>query len=247
MSWAINQVFGNEVLTELFENNNMPVISDAFPSGYLPYPCDNGKYINIEDGETVKSKGSFRKEITKHHCEISRNSGTSNKHWRTTEIWFTSNLDFYVDNVPHIEGFQGEDVDILAKVLNQMLDNGIGAGRNHGCGQFELVSVYEIKPDEIFLDGGNLSSADLGYMTLSDYIPCESDAVDGIYTARVVRGKTTSGRSRKPLIVLNSGAMFKGAVHGLTAGRLVKDEDTGTYTSGRAIVIPVNYSKYMNS
>lgn len=54
--WAINYKYGNDVLEELLENyENKPflVVSDAFPSGYLPKPNMPMKYLD-EDKKTKK-------------------------------------------------------------------------------------------------------------------------------------------------------------------------------------------------
>lgn len=158
------------------------------------------------------------------HCMINRETGASTK-WSCGESWLNGDYHFYIySNLFDLAGIQ--------KLTELVLKSGLGAKRSVGKGQFELLGVEEV--DHI----GNQIDNPNGYMVISDYIPNKDDSTLGIYTARVYRG-ATAGVEKAPIVVINAGSKFIGKSLTGVVGRLEHDELTNTYTSGRALVMPI--------
>ena len=158
------------------------------------------------------------------HCMINRETGASTK-WSCDESWLDGDYHFYI----YSNLFDLADIQKLTELV---LKSGLGAKRSVGKGQFELLGVEEV--DHI----GNQIDNPNGYMVISDYIPNKDDSTLGIYTARVYRG-ATAGVEKAPIAVINAGSKFMGKLSVNVVGRLEHDELTNTYTSGRALVMPI--------
>lgn len=158
------------------------------------------------------------------HCMINRETGASTK-WSCGESWLDGDYHFYIySNLFDLAGIQ--------KLTELVLKSGLGAKRSVGKGQFNLLGIEEV--DHI----GNQVDNPNGYMVISDYIPNKDDSTIGIYTARVYRG-ATAGVEKAPIAVINAGSKFIGKSLTGVVGRLEHDELTNTYTSGRALVMPI--------
>lgn len=158
------------------------------------------------------------------HCMINRETGASTK-WSCGESWLDGDYHFYI----YSNLFDLADIQKLTELV---LKSGLGAKRSVGKGQFELLGVEEV--DHI----GNQVDNPNGYMVISDYIPNKDDSTLGIYTARVYRG-ATAGVEKAPIAIINAGSKFMGKLSVNVVGRLEHDELTNTYTSGRALVMPI--------
>ena len=235
MCWAIATLYGEDVLKENVLENTDPeslAISDAFPEGWICTPL-----FNKEDADTITNEAGD-KSATKfntykiEHCMIDRELGTSKHHWFENQHFTKENLVVYV--VSNIFS-----TDELTEILKFAFENGIGSRKSTGKGRFQIVGNIE-----------EINSADIAemvipewedetYMVLGDYIPNESDEVDGSYSIRVINGRTVDGTSKEPVYVVNAGGVFRGNIETEAIGRLEKDVNTGTYTGGRAIVIQI--------
>ena len=158
------------------------------------------------------------------HCMVNRETGASTK-WSCDESWLDGDYHFYI----YSNLFDLADIQKLTELV---LKSGLGAKRSVGKGQFELLGVEEV--DHICNQVANPN----GYMVISDYIPNKNDSTLGIYTARVYRG-ATAGVEKAPIAVINAGSKFMGKISVNVVGRLEHDELTNTYTSGRALVMPI--------
>lgn len=158
------------------------------------------------------------------HCMVNRETGASTK-WSCDESWLDGDYHFYI----YSNLFDLADIQKLTELV---LKSGLGAKRSVGKGQFKLLGIEEF--DHI----GNQVANPNGYMVISDYIPNKDDSTLGIYTARVYRG-ATAGVEKAPIAIINAGSKFMGKLSVNVVGRLEHDELTNTYTSGRALVMPI--------
>lgn len=158
------------------------------------------------------------------HCMVNRETGASTK-WSCDESWLDGDYHFYIySNIFDLADIQ--------KLTELVLKSGLGAKRSVGKGQFNLLGVEEVGHIGNQVDNPN------GYMVISDYIPNKDDSTLGIYTARVYRG-ATAGVEKAPIVIINAGSKFMGKLSVSVVGRLEYDELTNTYTSGRALVMPI--------
>lgn len=223
--WAISDIYGEDVLTDVFNDDAAFAVSNAFIHDYIPTGCHkDSKLRNINTNEEILSTfKTFRIE----HCQIDRDTNSSAKQWVSHEHFETRDLDVYVSSSMF-------DMDDIKKIFEVMLTKGLGKSRNKGKGQFSLVAVAEVDLSKLADKDHN------GFMVISDYIPNEKDSTIGEYSVRVVNRKTSDGRVCKPVYVINAGSKFIGKHSGETVGRLQYDADTCTYLSGRAITIPIH-------
>lgn len=226
--------YGVDILKNvIFDDPDNLVVSNAYRSGYIAAPAfkvDNDfSIMNTKDGKIEAATDTI---FNQDHCMVSRISGASIKHWQDALNYSEDNLDIYI----YTEVLSKDDIE---KILKIMLLNGIGSRRSVGCGQFDLTRLIEIQ-NIIDISEKN-QSGNPYYMVISDYIPEEIDSTNGVYTARIIRGKTIAGMDKKPLYVINAGSCFIGNVNSksdtFTIGRIVHDEKTDTYTSGRALAV----------
>ncbi len=225
--WAISDIYGNETLTDVFNDDTAFAVSNAFIHDYIPTGCfKNSKLRNINTNDEILSTfKTFRID----HCQIDRSTNSSAKQWVSHEHFEVRDLDIYVSSSMF-------GVDDIKKIFDVMLTKGLGKSRNKGKGQFSLIGVAEVDLSKLANKDPN------GFMVISDYIPNEKDSTIGEYSVRVVNRKTSDGRVCKPVYVINAGSKFIGKHSCETVGRLQYDADTGTYLSGRAITIPIHIS-----
>lgn len=223
--WAIRDIYGEDILTDVFNNDAAFAVSNAFIHDYIPTGCfKNSKLRNINtNDEILNTVKTFRIE----HCQIDRDTNSSAKQWISHEHFETRDLDIYVSSSLF-------DMDEIKKIFEVMLTKGLGKSRNKGKGQFELVDIAEVDMSKLSDENPN------GFMVISDYIPSEKDSTIGKYSVRVVNRKTSDGDVCKPVYVINAGSKFIGKHSGETIGRLQYDDNTSTYLSGRAITIPIH-------
>lgn len=260
-------------LINLFRATDIPfVISDGFPAGLLPAPitlkgrflskssenldrdsyalmkkAKKREYLSLEQFQAfqqgkvpnleIESKG-FVKETTLHN-KISRftnTTGDAGSLFERDEIFAP---DGKVEIYAKVrEGFE-EDLQHLFQLL---VYSGFGAKKSSGKGScclenFELFGGFE-----------NISNP-VGFVTLSHYVPAQTDPTDGSYKTMVKYGKlgeekTFSGNPfKKPLIMLKPGAVFKTADVKPYYGRIVENidyfADSGVVQFGFGFAVPV--------
>lgn len=116
--------------------------------------------------------------------------------------------EFYTSKVFDVYILSVLDKDIIWEVLLLMCELGIGAGKSSGKGHFEPVSINE-ETELVKCHNAN------GYMAISNFIPAAFDPSDGWYKTFVKYGKLdreyAAGQFpfKKPLLYINSGAVFK--------------------------------------
>lgn len=225
--WSIKDLYGEEVLQEIFQDDTSFAVSNAFISGFIPSGCErNSKLKNLKTGEEIPNTfKTFRVD----HCMVDRDTTSSAKQWISYEHFESRDLDIYVSSSLF-------KLDEINQIFELMLLRGLGKSRNKGKGQFELVDIAETNLAELGDKNPN------GYMVISDYIPNKTDTTIGKYSARVINRRTVNGDKCTPVYVINAGSEFIGNVSGEIIGRLHHDEITNTYLSGRAIVIQINHN-----
>lgn len=225
--WAINDIYGEEILKEVFEDSTAFAVSNAFISGYIPTGnSGDNKLKSIKTNEEIPNTIQVYRVD---HCQIDRDTNSSAKQWISYEHFETRELDIYVSS----SLFNIKEVEEIFKLV---LLKGLGKARNKGKGQFEFKGITNVDIAELGDKNPN------GYMVISDYIPNEKDSTIGKYSARVINRTTADGKKCAPVYVINAGSKFAGKASSEVIGKLQYDNDTGTYLSGRAIVVPVSIS-----
>lgn len=207
--YAISSLYGADVLVD----NVLKGDNNSFAVSNL---------FHVNDLITWDKEVEVVNEID--HCMINRETYEP-KRWSRDESWLDGDYHFYI----YSNLFDLADIQKLTELV---LKFGIGAKRSVGKGQFNLLGVTEVGHIGNQVDNPN------GYMVISDYIPNKDDSTLGIYTARVYRG-ATAGVEKAPIVIINAGSKFMGKLSTEVVGRLEHDELTNTYTSGRALVMPI--------
>lgn len=236
--WAIHNLteFGDNTLENVvFKDPDSLVVTNAFPAGYIASKGYNHESYNyVMDTMTGNEEIYNVESIKNEHCIVNRESLQSVKHWQNMAYIYDGELNIFIySNI-----FSSNDME---KIISTAFLNGIGACKSTGYGQFKLIDITEVS-SIISDDIKPKQRTNIGYLILSDYIPSDDDTTYGRYSARIIRGKTVNGDSKKPLCVINAGSCFAGDMGKdiFTIGRQVYDEATHTYTSGRAIAIRVS-------
>lgn len=225
---AVAHLFGDKYVTDICEGVKEFVVSDAFPSGYLPNQNDLNTLINADDG--IVSKDSIHKKSVTYKCQINRDTGCADSYRNELANYSIKTFEVYIlTNV-----FNANELRTIFETLFKL---GLGAGKSCGYGDFELVGLEENVELNLLKHG----ETPTGYMVLSDYIPNDNDSIEGNYNIRLVNSKTSEGKNRGTYALINSGSKFKGVLQGVTVGKIIKDDDTNTYFSGKALVTPIIY------
>lgn len=235
LCWAINDKFGEDVLKDIiFKEDTSLAVSDVFPDNCIctPYFKCNGIENMVTDIRTGVTKQFTFTTSKIEHCIISRDSNNSLSHWENYESYTNETLSIYV----YSEFFSKTDLTALFEIL---FTSGIGKYRSKGKGQFKLLDIKEFDINTVYEKLGYTRDKCNGYMVLSGYIPNKSDSTLGSYTARVVNGIDKYGTKKQPVCLISSGACFLGKSNKVI-GKLQYDKNTDTYTSGRAITIPIS-------
>lgn len=241
---------------ELYRSGTPPLIlSDAFPVGYLPAPANlkefydqrmkgeldvdrysmlkklkaiqfltldqfrkyqHGELFDLAEGDGSSSQ--MKTAFTLHN-QINRFSNTTGESGSLFELeeQFVSGgkLDIYARIA---EGFE-EDA---RRLLDLFAAGGFGRKKSTGKGAFRILSFKEYKGlDEI--------ENPKGYLSLSHFVPAQSDPMDGTYKVMVKYGKMGEEKSlggnpfKKPLMMIKPGAVFKAEGWKPYCGRLIED------------------------
>ena len=241
-------------LIDLFKDEKPPfIISDAFPSGFLPAPANlndffsifyqnddpGNKYSAVKDAKsaevlTFDQFESWRKGIPFDpifpsipikstmvlHNTINRFSGTTGDEGGLYEqeekfTWNGKNWLF----------IKSEDglIDDVKKLFELLSRTGFGKKKATGKGVFKILLFNE------FMGFENISDAEY-FISLSHFIPAQSDPVEGWYKTTVKYGKmggervSSTNPFKKPLLMLCPGAVFKtGGQLEYYYGRMIKN------------------------
>jgi len=226
-------------LIDLHRGGNPPLIlSDAFPAGFLPAPADLKEFFDQRmKGELDTDKYSLLKKIkgieyvaldqfrnyqrgklfelrenddqiisaVTLHNQINRLTNTTGEEGSLFEIEerFVKGGKFNV-YARIRDGFE-KDVNRLFELFAA---GGFGRKKSSGKGAFKLLDIKEVD----YLDRPEKSE---GYLSLSHFVPAQSDPTEGIYRVMVKYGKMGEEKSlggnpfKKPLLMIRPGAVFR--------------------------------------
>jgi len=237
----------------LFNENEPPfVLSDGFPEGLLPRPLlpvlgasveagtlgeyevskqwQKAPYLTVEDFRAVCRGEKPKRDpeldpwlITETlHAMLDRNTGTTGG---AGELFATESrvLREDIEAVTFYLRVEEDWFDRAITLFHEVGKAGFGRDKSVGLGQFEVSDVKECDFFELF------EGAD-GFVSLSSYVPAESDPLDGRWKLRIKRGKLgehAGGQGnpfKKPIVQFEPGAVFRtGEKPKLWYGRAVKD------------------------
>ena len=214
-----------EFLTPFNKNNPPFIISDGFPSHFLPKPLsaefqlDDPKmrkevkkveFVSIKEfnlfSKGIGSKPLVpSKQFTAHltmHNTINRltNSTVGGGVFGIREV-FIPEISFLIKTT------SVEWKNRLVEMLQVLAKSGYGKKKSVGRGHFKLDEVKEFKFDPI-------NSPD-GFVSLSNFCPAEDDPSEGLYKTFVKYGKlgeefTFCGNPfKKPLVMMKAGSVFR--------------------------------------
>jgi len=258
------------------------VISDGFPAGLLPAPVTLknlysqseqeklgvGSYAILkrakkrehltfaqfqifQRGEipdiTDEQKG-FLSSTTLHN-QISRLTNTTGEQGslfeRDEKYAFTGKIQIYAKIK---EGFE----DDLQLLFEKFAQGGYGAKKSTGKGAFTLENIAPFSGFDLPASKTNDNKKFTGFVTLSHFVPAQTDPTDGAYKTMIKYGKLGEEKTycgqpfKKPLIMLKPGAVFRTANVKPFYGRLVEDiayGDPSAVQYGFAFPVPIMAGK----
>lgn len=257
---------------DLFRGATPPLIlSDAFPAGYLPAPANLKEFFDKRmKGDLDRERYSLLKKVKAIqyisleqfqryqqgelfelgedesriiqaftlHNQINRFTNTTGE----TGSLFELEERFVRDGKLCIyakikKGFE-EDAE---RLFDLFAAGGFGRKKSSGKGAFKVLSFGEYNE----LDGMEKPE---GYMSLSHFVPAQSDPTDGVYKVMVKYGKMGEEKAlggnpfKKPLLMIKPGAVFKTESCKPYYGRLVENiayahEEVVQYGFGFAVPV----------
>jgi CRISPR-associated protein Csm4 len=255
LCWVLVQKSGDcflrEFLNEYKEGRFPVVISNGFPGDYLPKPMagnvfpeteNPGKYeeiakaikikeakkttlISLDEFNSIinnqhielKPKDKLRIEVGVMHNQISRMTDTT-----IDGGLFEQHEVFWEDTYVSIYfGIKDEWKDIVEELMHVLAVRGYGKRASAGKGHFSIEDFCEFK-------GFNIAGNPNSFVCFSNYIPCETDPVDGQYSTFVKHGKlgqyfaSCDNPFKKPILMINPGAVFWDDNPGFAYGRLAE-------------------------
>lgn len=261
-------------LIDLYRNGKVPLIlSDAFPAGYLPAPANLKEFFEKrQNGELDEVKYSFLKKVKSIryltweqfrkyqqgelfevdgckdqiipaytlHNQINRLTNTTGELGSLFELEenFVSGgkLNIYVRIS---EGFEND-----TRTLFELFEKGgFGRKKSTGKGAFKLLSIAEFNClDDTEKPGG--------FLSLSHFVPAQSDPIDGTYRVTVKYGKMGEERAiggnpfKKPLLMIRPGSVFKTDSIRPYYGRLIENvayTHTDVVQYGYGFAVPIKF------
>lgn len=189
------------------------VLSDLFPASVLP--------IGVSDNLTLYNNPIAKKNVLITRTLVARD-------WTDNNVVISAfaNMgglyEFYIST-------ELLDIEMLTKIIDLMLEYGLGKWRNVGKGQF-----VRTKPIEEYVYDTNATR----FLTLSAFIPdmdCKDDITEtGYYIRSAV---ATCGKQQAPVCLFITGTGFKSYKE--TVGKHLYDPGSKTYIHGKSIVIGV--------
>ena len=201
-------------------------------------------FINIQRGSRSGYSGHLAGERTVQdetvHNMVSRSAGTVGRMEESGSLFVTGEYFVREDEAFDVYILSDLDRDVIEKVISLMLELGIGADKSTGKGGFQLLSFDEER------ELGCVNDAN-GYMALSNFIPAQSDPMEGWYKTFVKYGKLDREFAagyfpfKKPLLYLQAGAVFKTDKVAACYGRYVEDISAveGVVVNACTIAIPM--------
>lgn len=231
LCWVIIREKGDiglkKVLDSFIKGSPPFIISDGYPTGYLPKPLsvefsleeparkkDAKKidFVSVDDFKAIlegdtpelkKTEGLVRNVLTAHNT-ISRETHTT-----PSSGGLYSVEESYIDNITvYCKAESDEWQNMLVGLFEKLSLSGYGKRKSIGKGQFIVQDVSGV---DIF-DG--IGDAD-GFVSLSEFCPDVDDPIEGIYRTFVKYGKlgeefTFCGNPfKRPLLMFKAGSVFK--------------------------------------
>ncbi len=225
-------------LIDLHKGGNPPLIlSDAFPTGFLPAPADLKEFFyQRRKGELDTDKYSFLKKvkgieyITLDQFRSYQRGELFELGESDAQIISAFTLHNQINRLTNTTGEEGSlfeleerfvkggKLNIYARIregfekdANRLFElfasGGFGRKKSSGKGAFKILGIREFDN----LDGVEEPGR---YLSLSHFVPAQSDPTEGVYKVMVKYGKLGEERSvggnpfKKPLLMIRPGAVF---------------------------------------
>lgn len=240
LCWLVRWTEGEDDLKDFlasFESAPPFILSDGFPGDLLPAPCHlptlipeglgematydlrkslkgiewltTADFNSVCKGRLVDSVPATRGFIpfSTLHSSINRITGTTGDEGSLYEIeeYATGDEHEYISiYVKMVEGLE----DRISGLFRNLGLMGYGRKRSVGRGSMEFISM------EPFDGFGGIAGAN-GFISLSNFVPAETDPTDGFYRTMVKYGKlggefTFCGNPfKRPLMMISAGSAFK--------------------------------------
>lgn len=201
-------------------------------------------FRKIQGGDYAGFSAGLRDEEAKEasvvHNMVSRQEGTVRNIDGSGSLYEEDEFFVKKDCVYDIYILSSLPEDRLRKVVDMMFLLGIGKNKSVGKGAFEVKEWHE----ETELRKCDKSN---GFVALSNFIPDQSDPVEGRYKTLVKYGKLdreyamSENPYKKPLIFIQAGAIFKDEKVKMHYGRCVSKVSTmdNVVTNAQTIAIPM--------
>lgn len=273
LCWSLVRREGEERLAEFlgrYHKGDPPILlSDGFPSGYLPRPrvglhsmadARLPKRERVQDYRRLKdqikadwlSLDEFNRARKGEAVMPERQPGHLERVVSKNQIDRTANTaggeggelyDFTEFCLPTLDVYwriaDGHE-SLVQEFLTDLKETGYGKRKSVGYGQ---IAAYTLEPFKGFIE---IEEAN-GFVTLSNFVPAASDPTEGFWTTRVKYGKlgeeaAVQGQPfKRPLIQLAAGSCFYDAPVREWYGRLVPDiaTDGKVVQYGYAFALPI--------
>jgi len=228
LCWVYVHREGEKALQDFlqpFKEGNPPfVISDGFPTDYLPKPltvdflapADKYKdvrkidYVLLKDFNNIR-QGKFSVSETKEkpfkltlstHSSINRLTNTTSE----GDLYNLSEMIISEFSI-YLKVISDEWKDKVVDLLEELSKIGYGKKKSIGKGQFSVGEIEKFNFTTI--EDAN------GFVTLSNFCPAENDPTEGLYKTFVKYGKlgedfTFCGNPfKRPLLMIKTGSVFK--------------------------------------
>jgi CRISPR-associated protein Csm4 len=257
LCWSLVRREGEDFLTDLFlpsyrEGKPPVLLSDGFPSGFLPRPRAPTAAAGENGSSKVERIERYRQ--VKDHLKAGWVSVEEFNHLRQGEFFFLPGPQPQteerivsknrIDRMTNTAGGVGGDlfeftelclakidvywriaddhVALVREFLEDLRQTGYGKRRSVGYGQLASFPCA-LDPIDVFpeVEGAN------GFVTLSSFVPAQSDPTRGFWTTKVKYGKLGEEAAlgpqpfKRPLIQLGSGSCFYDTTARAWYGRLV--------------------------
>lgn len=234
LCWAMRYLEGDSGLKkflDLYQDGNPPfLVSNGFPSGFLPQPIfppggptknrehfreqkkvRKRKFITLsefnqviggENAVLVSSKEPREAVNIALKNQINRLTCTTD-----TEHPLYNFEERYYPEITFYFKMKDDSVDLARRLVRYVAMMGYGKRKSAGYGQIEH---YSFEPFE----GFNLPQNSNGFVTLSNFVPSATDPTEGFWSLMVKYGKlgeeyaTSDNVFKKPLLMIEAGSTF---------------------------------------
>jgi len=254
-----------------FEDDPPFILSDGFPGDLLPAPAHlpalalamgerqqfaerkklkniewltPGEFAAVQQGKPLTNYDIIRKGFktsTTLHSSINRYTGTTGDEGSLFEIEST----VLEQEHQYVSVYLRIKDDWVSKVTNLLQDlTSMGYGKKRSVG----MGVFEVGEPEIFAKFENIVGAN-GFMALSNFVPANTDPINGNYRMHVKYGKLGGDYAfggkpfKRPLMMIKAGSVFKTDDHPHDYyGRMIEGVSTAqkdVVQYGYAFAIPI--------